>query len=486
VQFDNDNELQLVIGNATLILGDAARYIGDLPLLDAVVTDGPYGISFMGKKWDYDVPKAAFWSLCAERMKPGAYLLNFASARTYHRMAVEVEDAGLEIRDQILWMNGEGFPKSHDLSNAIDKHLGKQRPKVEAQKRLGYNKLAEQHGVQTVNVKVWDKTSAQPITAEAAAWQGWGNALKPGHEPCVMARKPMQQSLAANTLQHGVGGLNIDDCRIPGEASPSVKLRKHTRKTGQSPTRPGEYGATLTNRTSAATFGKHRPAEELGRYPANVIHDGSDDVVALFPQTRTSKGTKTARAKNHIYTGDFGGKADSTDLNPNGGDTGSAARYFYTAKASVKEREEGLDGWQTWASAFFQTANGSSGQPSSQHKMNKARVNVHPTVKPLALMEHLCKLVTPRGGLILDPFLGSGTTGVAAVRNGFRFVGIEIDPESFTIAAARITHAQGLPIPAEVVRLRRTVEVMKAVQNLARAISGLVARAGDATVREAA
>lgn len=463
MNYHTDEQITVTIGTATLILGDAAVAVPHLPALDAVVTDGPYGISFMGKKWDYDIPKAEFWGLCAERMKPGAYLLNFASARTYHRMAVEVEDAGLDIRDQILWLNGEGFPKSHDLSNAIDKHLGHKRAKVKAQSRLGFNKLQEQHGVQTVNVKVWDKASTQPLTAEAAAWQGWGNALKPGHEPCVMARKPMRQSLAANTLQHGVGGLNIDACRVPGEASPSVKLRKHCRKTGRSPTRPGQYGATLTNRTSVASFGAHRAGEELGRYPANIIHDGSDDVVALFPQTKTGRRTKGSRGNNILYAGNFGGKAEAAEVGPNGGDVGSASRYFYCAKASPKERDEGLELWSKTASAFFQTANGTSGKPSKGHTLNKERVNNHPTVKPLALMEHLCKLVTPPGGLILDPFLGSGTTGVAAVRNGFRFIGIEIDAESFTIAAARIADAQGLPIPQEILNLRAAVEAQKAL-----------------------
>lgn len=446
----NDNVIEVSIGNATLILGDAAKAIPHLPYLDAVVTDGPYGISFMGKGWDYAVPKADFWGLVAERMKPGAYLLNFASARTYHRMAVEVEDAGLEIRDQILWLNGEGFPKSHDLSNAIDKHLGKKRPKVKTQSRLGFNKLQEQHGVQTVNVKAWKKVSDQAITTEAAKWKGWGNALKPAHEPCVMARKPMKASLAANTLQHGVGGLNIDACRIPGESSPTIKLRERTRATGKAATRPGEYGVTITNRTSPARYGEPRSGEELGRYPANIMHDGSEDVVALFPQTKRGKGTKKARGKNNICTGDFGGDADATNLTANGGHVGAASRYFYCAKASPKERDEGLAEWTKSASVFFQTANGASGKPSEGNKMNTPRVNIHPTVKPLALMEHLCKLVTPPGGLVLDPFLGSGTTGVAAVKNGFKFIGIEIDPESFTIAAARIAHAQGLPIPQKV------------------------------------
>ncbi len=436
---DNHEPHPINIGNATLYLGDSAAILPYIPDLDSIVTDGPYGISFMGKKWDYDVPKAAFWSLCAQRMKPGAYLLNFASPRTYHRMAVEVEDAGLEIRDQLLWLNGEGFPKSHDLSNAIDKHLGKIRPKTNAQNRLGFNKLQEQHGVQTVNVKVWDKPSDQPITAEARQWKGWGNALKPAHEPCVMARKPMGCSLAANTLQHGVGGLNIDACRVPGQVSPAVKLRARVRETGKSPTRPGQYGPTITNRTSVETYGAHRSGEELGRYPANIVLDGSAEVNALFPQTKTGQGTKKARGKNNIYNGNFGGEADSTDLNVNGGDVGSAARYFYCAKASVKEREHGLHALKIGAE-------------------DASRVNVHPTVKPVALMDHLCKLVTPPGGLILDPFLGSGTTGVAAVQNGFRFVGIEIDPESFVIAAARIAHAQGLPIPNEVQALRASLQ----------------------------
>lgn len=242
---------------------------------------------------------------------------------------------------------------------------------------------------------------------------------QPAHEPCVLARKPMKGSLAANTLLHGVGGLNIDACRVPGAASPAVEMRKRARETGQAPTRPGHQGATITNRTSVETFGQHRSGEELGRYPANVIHDGSDAVLGVFPLTKTGRGTKKARGKNNIYTGNFGDNSDTGDMNPNGGDDGSAARYFYTAKASPKEREEGLDVWRS-EEACPDAANDDGSGQAPRPADGSARVNVHPTVKPLALMEHLCKLVTPPGGLILDPFLGSGTTGVAAVKNGSR------------------------------------------------------------------
>lgn len=422
--------LQVEIGNATLFLGDAADVIGGLPLIDAVITDGPYGLSFMSKGWDYAVPRASFWSLCAERMKPGAHLLNFASARTYHRMAVEVEDAGLEIRDQILWLNGEGFPKTHDVSHGIDKHFGHDRPKLEMQNRLGFNKLQERHGVQTVNVTHFERHDGLAVTPEAARWQGWGNALKPAHEPCVLARKPMAGSVAANLIAHGVGALNIDACRVPGDVSPPSELGEGVQRSEGSPTR-------------------------TGRYPANLIHDGSEAVVALFPVTTTGIGTRHARGENTIYSGSFGGKAHSEDLSPNGGDTGSAARYFYCAKASVKERDEGLEIWRQRSPAVVEPASFPDDGSSAKHD----RVNHHATVKPIKLMEQLCKLVTPPGGLILDPFLGSGTTGVAAVRNGFRFVGVEVDVESFTVAAARIAHAQSIAVPDEVLALRAAMDL---------------------------
>lgn len=359
----------IIIGNATLYLNDSAAILPSLSDLDSVVTDGPYGLQFMGKAWDYGVPKADFWNLCLAAMKPGAFLLNFASARTYHRMAVEVEDGGFKVVDQIMWAYGSGMPKGgRNVSRDIDAALGHEREIIGHQKALGYEPLQALHGVQSVNVDGHPLRCSEAIKPEAEARKGFGTILKPAHEPIIMAQKRFKGSVARNVLEHGTGALNIDGCRVEG-----------------------------------------------GRWPANLVHDGSEVIVGDFP--------------------------------------GDSARFFYCPKPSTKERDEGLDGFKKALKPWFQTANGTSGKASpmgAQIGQKRARANQHPTVKPVALMRYLCRLVTPPQGLILDPFLGSGTTGVAAMKEGFKFVGIERDPESFAISCARIAHAQGLPVPAEV------------------------------------
>lgn len=305
--------------NPTLTLGDCLDVLRVMPddSVDSIVTDPPYGMKFMGRAWDYDVPTVEVWAECLRVLKPGGHMLAFSSARTYHRLAVRVEDAGFEIRDQLMWLYGAGFPKSMDCGC------------------------------------------------------GWGTALKPAHEPIVMARKPFKGTVKANRERWGTAAINVQDCRI----------------------------------------GSHK------RWPANVLHDGSDEVVCRFPVTQSGSGNfkKETGADKHGNRG----SAYGAESRPAGsemisyGDKGSAARFFYCGKATSKDRNEGLP---------------------EGHK------NQHPTVKPTDVMLWLCTLVTPASGVILDPFMGSGSTGKAALRGGFRFIGIDNDPASFETARSRIDY----------------------------------------------
>lgn len=384
-----------------IITGDCRAVMADMAdsSIDSIVTDPPYGLEFMGKDWDapwktdrrqvfdgtltnvcdnpfgrskvrygtggsygagagvmqaYQAWATEIFTEALRVLKPGGHLLTFGGSRTYHRLACAVEDAGFEIRDQIMWLYGSGFPKSQNVG----------------------------------------KTTGEP------GWQGWGTALKPAHEPIVVARKPLIGTVAKNVLEHGTGALNIDGCRVPTGGRP---LRESTAALNSN----GIYGEGLNG--SKATG-----ATDLGRWPANVIHDGSEEVLAGFPaQTGKSAGGFTpgstgAFGKSGIYGGANGEVAarDSTGY----GDSGSAARFFYCAKASKKDRNAGAE-------------------------------NNHPTVKPTELMRYLCRLITPPGGVVFDPFTGSGSTGRGAVLEGFHFTGAELDPEYTRIANARIREA---------------------------------------------
>ena len=316
-----------------LFLGDCLDALRQLPdaSVDAVVTDPPYGLSFMGKKWDYDVPSVEVWAECLRVLKPGGHLLAFAGTRTQHRMAVRIEDAGFEIRDMIAWVYGSGFPKSHNLSGE---------------------------------------------------WQGWGTALKPALEPITVARKPLSGTVAATVLEHGTGALNVDGCRVGTDGGCAGA--------GADALRPGGrvFGSGLNGSFAPTVPG-------LGRWPANLIHDGGEGAAGLL---------------------------------------GEAARFFYSPKADGTDRNEGLDGPARAAGVGAMRDGGRASKP---------RVNIHPTVKPTDLMQYLCRLVTPPGGTVLDPFMGSGSTGKAAQMEGFRFIGCERDPDYFAIAKARIETAHG-------------------------------------------
>jgi DNA modification methylase len=432
--------------------------------VDAVVTDPPYGLSFMGKRWDYDVPSVEIWAECLRVLKPGGHLLAFAGTRTQHRMAVRIEDAGFEIRDMIAWVYGSGFPKSLDVSKAIDKMDAAEEQMARRYRftawvrstgvtsrqideatltNMGghYTTAASQPAIMTRehldvcrhlfgDVPEWVEREADirsvesknfaerevvgkritgigtgggstpimgdgnrditaPATEAARQWAGWGTALKPALEPITVARKPLVGTVAANVLEHGTGALNVDGCRVQG-AKPDT-----TRGAGGQNGRYGPIGAQ----------GRIQD-DGNGRFPANLIHDGSDEVVGLFPVTGASKSGVRAPSGTMGYHGGASGLPGVISGHDDNG--GSAARFFYAAKASRKDRGEG---------------------------------NNHPTVKPTDLMRYLCRLVTPPGGLVLDPFAGSGSTGKGAVLEGFRFVGIEREAEYVEIARRRIAHA---------------------------------------------
>jgi len=376
-----------------LRLGNCKELIKDLEdnSIDSIVTDPPYELGFMGKKWDnsgiaYDLE---LWTECLRVLKHGGHLLAFSGSRTYHRMAVAIEDAGFDIRDQIMWVYGSGFPKSHNIGKAIDKMQG-----------------------------------------DAKEWNGWGTALKPAHEPICVARKPLIGTVAENVLQYGTGGINIDGCRVFTDES-------WQRLKGSN---EGLDGNFLKGKKEIPRF-----SNTNGRWPANLIHDGSEEVKDLFPKTGTGNGgTAYNYSGKEYYNKDssmFNGDKPQAPSNYN--DIGSAARFFYCAKASKKDRNEGCEGMD-----IKQHQSGMrSGMPIDDDGQNRDRFvaesqNHHPTVKPTDLMRYLCRLVTPPKGIILDPFTGSGSTGKAAILEGFRFLGFDMQSEYIDIASARIKDAE--------------------------------------------
>jgi site-specific DNA-methyltransferase (adenine-specific) len=367
--------------------------------VDSIVTDPPYELGFMGKSWDSTgiAFNVEVWQQALRVLKPGGHLIAFSGSRTYHRMAVAIEDAGFEIRDQIMWVYGSGFPKSHNISKGLDKQEGIWRGRA--------GKVTTANGA--MSGPNYERTPMEPpVTDAAKQWQGWGTALKPAHEPMVLARKPLQGTVANNVLTFGTGGLNIDGSRVGSEGENFDKLQG----------RPIQKLATRLNDETDEEY-RSRVLEspeqqlalaklkELGRWPANFIHDGSDEVVALFFEAFAS----------------------------------SAARFFYCAKTSKRDRNEGLKGFevkQTFGGNGLTEVGGAYGS------IKAAGQNHHPTVKPTDLMRYLCRLITPPNGIVLDPFMGSGSTGKAAILEGFDFIGIEQSAEYLEIARARIEYAQ--------------------------------------------
>jgi site-specific DNA-methyltransferase (adenine-specific) len=560
---------------------DVLKTLADCSV-DAIVTDPPYGLSFMGKRWDYDVPSVDIWTECLRVLKPGGHLLAFAGTRTQHRMAVRIEDAGFEIRDMIAWVYGSGFTKSLDVSKAIDKAAGAERevvgPKVYAgghiQNHSGGGRQPYSGGYSQCKTGGTTVDTA-PATEAAKQWEGWGTALKPALEPITLARRPLIGTVAANVLEHGTGGLNVDGCRV--EHNDNIEKMSGKAILGGSSDgwdRPWKSDPEGLARRQAAADAAIEKANSLGRFPANFIHDGSDQVLALFPETISGSLTGQPRTENKIY-----GSAANTLGTPrfHEGDSGSAARFFYCAKASRDDRDEGcgisgewidsleliihndtftnlkeLSVWEiadqkadlelngaalparvtfeaiaseksdsvlstlSYGNALtekslkgirFTTSTGlsktidlktlswlthlpTSGYTADASKTiteiglshaesaalqsllkaittngetafllgannaakttqlptnakewlrEKTRGNIHSTVKPTDLMRYLCRLITPPGGIVLDPFTGSGSTGKAAMAEGFRFIGIEREAEYIEIARARIS-----------------------------------------------
>ena len=543
-----------------LMLGDCLERLRELPdcSVDSVVTDPPYGLSFMGKKWDYDVPSVVVWAECLRVLKPGGHLLAFAGTRTQHRMAVRIEDAGFEIRDMIAWVYSTGFPKSHnfgckcsrdalpysheenlprepkaerdlhplrdaDVSSSMHSSQGRgevlqqsvpesgtsntrRKEFAAAEIREGESSmegrgdiLEETRQLQTDQIrpvssrfstdgeegrihhgasldngeddwKVPDtdrsgasckSQSAGQQTGESGAfskqrsaqergmasdktcqkcgkliqWQGWGTALKPALEPITVARKPLgEKTVAANVLEHGTGAINVDGCRVGTSKNVPASVSKKA---------PANCYGKYAEAGETPGIGGHDP--NVGRWPANLIHDGSEEVVGLFPVTTRGGGDKHGRKKSTFCA--------STDWEAfkgtsSGGDSGSAARFFYCAKASKKDRDEGCEGLPLKAKAekdgrdnCMNSKYSLDGKPQS---ITPPARNHHPTVKPTDLMRYLCRLVTPPEGIVLDPFMGSGSTGKAAVLEGFQFIGIEREVEYLEIATSRI--AAALPL----------------------------------------
>ena len=415
-----------------IIQGDCLEIMPTLEAesVDAVVTDPPYGLSFMGKDWDHGIPGKHFWQAALRVAKPGAYLLAFGGTRTFHRLAVAIEDAGWEIRDTIMWVYGSGFPKSHDVSKAIDKAAGEEREVVGVSSGPNNSKYDGERYSQKRETRfgvVQDQPeSTAPATDAARQWQGWGTALKPAWEPIIVARKPLEGTVAANVLKYGTGGLNIDGCRV------GVGNRRMCGTTDKS----GESSYILGGRKETRT--------EQGRWPANLIHDGSEEVVGLFPQSSI---TGDRKIKNRIQQEAVSTPFTRSQDAPEYTDSGSVSRFFYCAKASRQDRNNGCEELEarTWQEQGYRDNETTHLSPRAGAGRTSLSRNHHPTVKPTDLMRYLCRLVTPPGGTILDPFMGSGSTGKAAGLEGFEFIGIELNLEYCQMAERRI-EAVKLPL----------------------------------------
>jgi site-specific DNA-methyltransferase (adenine-specific) len=406
--------------------------------VDSIVTDPPYELGFMGKSWDstgiaYNVQ---MWKECLRVLKPGGHLLAFSGSRTYHRMAVAIEDAGFQIRDQMMWVYGSGFPKSHNIGKAVDKLQGNKR------EVLGERKAHDIRGGALMEASIPEfkkdvSTYQIKITKGNSDWEGWGTALKPAHEPIVLARKPIDGTIADNVLKWGVGGLNIDGCRVDF-------VSEEDRKESTTKNQHEDFGTPpMTNNQVYGDYSMMKPKnyQPTGRFPANFMHDGSQQVLDLFPQTGISAGGKSGNSNAYQggFNEDYYGEAKCGY-----GDNGSAARFFYCPKTSKKDRNEGCEDFEDKKPAYeshranYENTKGIETPYAGTGRSGKDFKNNHPTVKPTELMRYLCRLVTPPNGTVLDPFNGSGSTGKGAVLEGFNYIGIELDPEYIKISEARI------------------------------------------------
>jgi site-specific DNA-methyltransferase (adenine-specific) len=408
-------------------------------------TDGAFqraSKGFMGKEWDGGNISftTQIWEECLRVLKPGGHLLAFGGTRTYHRMAVAIENSGFEIRDQIMWIYGSGFPKSYNIGKAIDRIQGNQREVV------GKGNYRDIRGGALDDSLTQDRDRLEiDLTKGNSPYEGWGTALKPAVEPILMARKPFKGSVAENVLEWGTGGINIDDSRIPTDDNLGRQVTENDLGAGSYGLNDGRK--KIPTNKLVGTF-NNNSNESGGRFPANVIFD-EEAGRALDAQSGHSKSnTKQGNIENKgsgVFLKEDGTQATGHKhkVYPNTiQDEGGASRFFYCPKASKKDRNEGLDNFEDKKSRKWRDDKGMkfTGSGNPRKEVDK---NIHPTVKPTKLMEYLIKLITPKGGVVLDPFMGSGSTGKAAIKNDFNFIGIEREKEYFDIAKARIEHAKG-------------------------------------------
>ena len=357
--------------NIDLRVGDSLQVLKDIDAnsVDSVVTDPPYGLSFMGKKWDYDVPTTELWEEVLRVLKPGGHLLSFSSSRTYHRMAVAVEDAGFDIRDQIMWVYGSGFPKSHNIGKKLDTH------------------------------------------------EGWGTALKPAHEPIVLARKPFKGTVVDNVIKHGTGGINIDKSRV-------APTKENYTASGSTSATWKELGHAQVDDLKAKQEEQLKKSQEEGRFPANFIHSGIDEDWSRFFYC-----AKVSKAERNV------GLTPVPVFNPRPKRADGTVIYKETHPEEFAE-------WNRNAKRKDRLAKGAMEEKfhkeGGEFNDTKVLMNTHPTVKPVKLMSYLVNLVTPEGGIVLDPFMGSGSTGMACKQEGYSFIGIDLDEDYVNIAKARI------------------------------------------------
>lgn len=440
---------KISVAGATVFHGsnlDVLPFMADNSV-DSIVTDPPYELGFMGKKWDSSgiAYSVELWRECLRVLKPGGHLLAFGGSRTWHRLAVAIEDAGFDVRDSIAWLYGSGFPKSHNVALGIDKKLGHEN-------RGRAIPVASKF--QASDVEELNKLTSNPVeeyaarTPEAEKWVGWGTALKPAFEPVVVARKPLVGTVAENVLAWGVGGLNIDASRI--EAVDQEQLAKNWDRNQSTST----DGVASFVSQSGVDLREYAPTS--GRWPANVAFDeytaglldeqGGVTIGKIGMKKNPSRSQVFTQNKTDSAAGMFTGRYGGSVIDSGITDSGGASRFFYVSKASKRDRNEGLDGLQ-----IKQTVGGGGGigdylddvnSASGKYGSEKAPAqNFHPTVKPTDLMRYLIKLVTPPNGIVLDPFTGSGSTGKAALLDGFQFIGIELTEDYLPIIQGRLQWA---------------------------------------------
>jgi site-specific DNA-methyltransferase (adenine-specific) len=494
--------------NVKLMLGDNIEKLRELPdnFVDSIITDPPYGLSFMNKKWDYDVPSIDFWKEALRVLKPGGHVLSFGGTRTYHRMVVNMEDAGFEIRDQIMWVYGSGFPKSHNIGKAVDKIEGNEREVVGYVPQFpdgtrGATYRGQANNDNTTNFLVSKDTSTnglKPVYKKNNDYEGWGTALKPANEPICVARKPIsEKTIAENVLRWGTGGINIDGCRIGTDD----KLQKLVND--------GNKNLFDNSRKEPLSQGKKIEFVDAGegRFPANFIIECTCDEVIPGNKGEVKKSNGRVR-ENHKYNsvgnmGSYDGEGTIDNYNDKGDihtnpdcpcrlldeqsgilkgvvgnkrisgpkqifnetgtsvekqlydigtpDSGGASRFFYVAKVSKKERNMGLDNFEEKTSGGkghgldrrCSHCNTSMLKPEDckceePDWITPPKKNTHPTIKPINLLTYLVRLITPPNGIVMDCYMGSGSTGIAALLEGFQFIGMEMDEQYFNIAEARI------------------------------------------------